>query len=47
MPEWVPINWGLIKSPINWATILLMVVIFGIAVDVFLVFWAPKQTGDI
>lgn len=29
--DWVPINWGLIKNPLNWITIILMVIIAGFA----------------
>ncbi len=37
MPEWVPLNWGLMKNPFNWIIILLMVLIaafaFGLGAD--------------
>lgn len=27
LPEWVPLNWELIRSPVNWAIVVLMVAI--------------------
>lgn len=30
----LPINWGLIKNPLNWVIIVLMLLIAGIAFDV-------------
>lgn len=33
MPDWVPINWGLIKNPANWIIILLMVLIATFAIS--------------
>lgn len=32
--EWVPINWGLIRNPLNWLVIILMILIAGIGFDV-------------
>lgn len=29
----IPINWGLIKNPLNWIIVLLMVLIAGVAFD--------------
>lgn len=29
--DYVPINWGLIKNPLNWIIILLMVLVGGFA----------------
>lgn len=29
----IPINWGIIKSPFNWAIVLLMVIIAGLAIE--------------
>lgn len=29
--SYIPINWGLIKNPLNWITIVLMVIIAGFA----------------
>lgn len=33
---WIPVNVELIKNPINWITIILMVVIPAIAVNTYL-----------
>lgn len=46
MPDWFPVNWDLIKNPLNWITVILMVVFFGIVVDVFIAQWAPSKQGD-
>ncbi len=37
------INVGLLKNPLNWITVLLMLIIFGIAADVVLNKLAPKE----
>lgn len=29
--SYIPVNWGLISNPLNWVTILLMVIIGGFA----------------
>jgi len=29
--QYIPINWGLVKNPLNWITIVLMVIIAGFA----------------
>lgn len=34
--DWLPINWRLIGNPINWAIVVLMVAIAGLAIDVVL-----------
>lgn len=34
--DWLPINWGLIKNPLNWIIILLMLIIGGFALDAIL-----------
>lgn len=34
MPEWVPLNWGIMKNPLNWIIVLLMVLIAAFAVDI-------------
>lgn len=34
MPEWVPINWGVIKNPLNWIIVTLMVLIAAMAWDI-------------
>jgi len=34
--DWLPINWRLIGNPINWAIVVLMIAIAGIAMDVLL-----------
>ena len=31
--KYIPINWGLIKHPVNWLTILMMLIIMGIAFE--------------
>lgn len=36
MIERIPLNWGLLKQPTNWATVVLIVLIFGVAVEVLL-----------
>lgn len=45
------INWNLIKSPLNWFTILLMVLIAGIAIHLVMEHHnvnpaIPSQTGQ-
>lgn len=32
--DWVPVNWGLLKNPINWVIVILMITIaaFGLSV---------------
>jgi len=32
--KWIPINWELIANPVNWAIILLMLAIGGIALHI-------------
>jgi len=32
--DWVPINWGLVKNPLNWVIILLMILIAALALHV-------------
>lgn len=39
--DWTPINWGLIKHPMNWIVILLMVFIGGATIH-YILQW---QTG--
>lgn len=45
------INWGIVKHPLNWITVLLMLVIFGIGADAVLrhfskaVFLADSQSS--
>lgn len=39
MPDWVPINWGLIKHPSNWLIVILMTV-FGLFVVEMVARWA-------
>lgn len=34
--EVVPINWAIIRNPINWVTFFLMVLIFGVALHLIL-----------
>jgi hypothetical protein len=34
MPNWVPLNWDIMRHPVNWIIVFLMVVIAGIALDV-------------
>lgn len=46
MPELL--NWGIIKHPVNWVTVVLMVVIGIIALNLILTPWhlsAPQTTG--
>lgn len=38
------INWGLIKQPLNWVIIILMLIIAGMAVDI-LTGYHSKLTG--
>jgi hypothetical protein len=33
------INWGIIKHPVNWITVMLMVLIAGIAIHLVLQFY--------
>lgn len=33
MPEWVPINWALMKHPLNWFIVFFMVVLPLVAVS--------------
>lgn len=40
--EAVPINWAIVRNPINWATFFLMILIAGIALHVVLGAKAPK-----
>lgn len=40
----VPINWGLIRNPVNWIIILLMIFLFGLGLK--LVFHNTPATGD-
>lgn len=37
--DWVPINWELVKNPLNWAIVVLMLVIAGFGLHLLL----PKQ----
>lgn len=46
MPDWVPINWGLIKNPLNWIIILLMVLIAGFAGQQALRLIQSQRTTD-
>lgn len=43
MIEFVPINWHLIGNPINWAIILLMVLIAGFAIHLLLPSLFPEN----
>jgi hypothetical protein len=36
------INWPLIKNPINWITIILMLIIGGFVIDILLTWLAPR-----
>ena len=27
MPDWVPVNWPLLKNPVNWLIVLFMVIL--------------------
>lgn len=35
MPETL-INWGLLKHPVNWVIVILMLIIGGVALDIIL-----------
>jgi hypothetical protein len=41
------VNWDLLKHPLNWAIVLLMVMIFGIFLTLILSFYGlrPAPTG--
>lgn len=43
--EKVPLNWGLLGNPVNWAIVVLMVAIAGIAV--YLIFSETVETKDV
>lgn len=34
--DWLPVNFTLIKNPVNWGIILLMVLIGGLGADIIL-----------
>lgn len=36
------INWALVKSPLNWFTVILMLIIAGFAVDVLVTAYQKK-----
>jgi len=42
MPDWVPINWDLIKHPSNWLIVILMTV-FGLFVVEMVAQWATNN----
>lgn len=42
----LPINWPLIRNPINWGIVLLMVLIGGIGVDIILTAVTSKGTTE-
>lgn len=46
MPDWVPINWDLLKHPTNWFTVILMVLFFSLVIDIFLFTTQPQTQGD-
>lgn len=30
----LPINWAILKNPVNWVIVILMLLIFGVGVDI-------------
>lgn len=32
--EYIPVNWGIIRAPVNWFIVLLMVIIAGFVIDI-------------
>lgn len=34
--DWLPVNWTLLRNPLNWAIIILMVLIGAMGVDIVL-----------
>lgn len=43
----IPINWGLIRNPANWAIVLLMVLIAAFAWDILArAFFNPAVSAD-
>lgn len=39
------INWSLIKHPVNWLIVILMLIIAGFALDIILPVAAPQLAG--
>lgn len=44
--KFIPLNFDLMKSPLNWATILLMIAIGAFALDEIFRFLNPNSTTD-
>jgi hypothetical protein len=40
------LNWAMMKNPLNWLTIALMVIIFGIAADILLGQFTPHSQQE-
>lgn len=38
------LNWGIIKNPVNWLIVLMMIVIVGFAADILLTHFSQKET---
>lgn len=45
MPERL-VNWGLLKNPVNWIVVILMILIAGIAIDLILTWQMGSRPGS-
>lgn len=44
--EYIPINWGLIKSPVNWITVLLMLAFGAFAFDLAKMYYTQSKGSN-
>lgn len=43
MTKLIPLNWRMMAHPVNWFTVLLMVLIAGFALDIINSWWAQQN----
>jgi hypothetical protein len=41
------LNWGMLKHPMNWVTVVLMVLIAGIAIHFFMSYQTGQNPADV
>lgn len=44
--KYIPINWEIVRNPLNWAIVLLMLAIAGFALNEMMRFLSPNSSGS-
>jgi len=45
MLEYIPLNFAILKQPMNWVIVLLMVIIAGFMLDIILAYFRQQETN--